>query len=92
MSQHMLHEHQRHLCTKCGRDYGHAPTLHAHVKSSHGQPGGVKGVPCKICKKRLSDASALRKHMRTHSGKHSFIHCYCYLTKGIKLVDAASCQ
>ena len=59
------------ICPQCGSAFRTPEVLEAHLKESHGGPGGStaaprpKSVKCSVCGARLSSVAALQRHNRT---------------------------
>jgi DNA-directed RNA polymerase subunit RPC12/RpoP len=57
-------------CPQCGSVFRSQEVLEAHLKESHGGPGGgtppphKKSVRCSVCGARLSSITALERHNR----------------------------
>ena len=58
------------VCPQCGSAFRSPEVLEAHLKESHGGPGGGvpaparKSVKCSVCGARLGSIAALERHNR----------------------------
>ncbi|XP_035389313.1 LOW QUALITY PROTEIN: zinc finger protein 646 [Electrophorus electricus] len=69
---HQSEDDRRFKCDECGRGYRHAGSLANHKKTHE-----VGSFQCHICTRKLSNALALKSHLRIHTSrkKYSCIEC-----------------
>ncbi|XP_049424597.1 zinc finger protein 583-like isoform X2 [Epinephelus fuscoguttatus] len=61
------------ICFECGRRFGKAANLRAHMSSHTGE----KPFSCSVCKKTFTQRGYLEKHMRIHTGEKPFSCSVC---------------
>lgn len=65
-------EDRRFKCDECGRGYRHAGSLANHKKTHD-----VGSFQCQICSRRLSNALALKSHLRIHTSRKKYSCTEC---------------